>query len=100
MALAKSARSKGTLKVSSLRGEDACSVAKNGEVTCVEFGLPTELASNFDELVALLDSQRSDKAVLGTLNYKLTKGSKTKNYSWTGPGRMTGLTTASFTIKK
>lgn len=100
VALAKSARSKGTLKVSSLRGEDACSVAKNGEVTCVEFGLPTELASNFDELVALLDSQRSDKAVLGTLNYKLTKGSKTKNYSWTGPGRMTGLTTASFTIKK
>lgn len=98
--LSKSARSKGSLKVSSLSSEAVCTVDKTGEVVCEDFGLPTDQASSFDELLAMLDSLRSDRTVRGVLTYKLTKGSRTKNYTWTGPGEMTGSTTGGFTIKK
>lgn len=98
--LSKSARSAGSLKVASLRDDSACEIGDDGEVNCEEFGLDASLAWSFDELIEILDAQRSDKTVLGTLKYKLKKGSKTKNYTWTGPGEMTGSTTTSFTIKK
>ena len=98
--LSKSARTRGTLKVSSLRDDDACMIDDDGEISCEEFGLDLSGAWSFDDLVDMLDAQRSDKTVRGTLKYKLKKGSKTKNYTWTGPGMMTGSTTTYFTIKK
>ena len=97
--LAKSARTRGTITAESAN-EEACFLDDDGEVVCEEFGLSGLLASSFDELVALLEEPNSETTVLGKLSYKLKKGSKTRYYTWEGPGLMTGSTTTSFTIKK
>lgn len=95
--LSKSAKSKGTMKVSSLAAEQGCD--PNG--SCAEWGSVAEsISEDFDMLVMLLDSQESNDRVLGKLNYKLKKGSSTRNFAWTGPGLMAGSTTAAFTIAK
>lgn len=96
--LSKSARTKGSMKVAAVNDSDSC-VVEDDELVCEEWD-PSELAGDFDELIALLDAQPSNAALSGKLTYKLTKGSKTSGYSWKGPGVMLGSSTAGFTIKK
>lgn len=98
--LSKSARTKGSMMVAAAGGPGACETDQFGEVSCEEWEDPSSLAEDFDELIALLDAQPSNAELIGKLNYRLTKGSKTSGYSWTGPGVMSGSATAGFTIKK
>lgn len=96
--LSKSAKvnGKGKLKVFAFADDPSCD-----EDGCGDFSLPENPdVDDFDLFIALLDSRVSHDRVLGKLSYKLKKGSATRSYTWTGPGVMSGSTTASFTIAK
>jgi len=51
-------------------------------------------------LLAALDDEVSDASVDATLRYKKTSGSAIQEFTWTGPGVVSGSAKALFTIKK
>lgn len=96
-----SARTKGSVKLTGATSFDPCQADENGETMCDEwddeFSDPT---NSFDELIALLRTKQSDATLITKLTYKVKKGSKSRNFTLTGPGSLSGTTTAGFTIKK
>ncbi|MFT4296185.1 MAG: hypothetical protein QM582_12320 [Micropruina sp.] len=100
--LSASARSRGSMKIAALTGEsDSCEVTSSLIVLCSDWGDPEEPdVSSFNQLLAQLSALPSNAGLRGTLSYRLTKGSTVRLYSWTGPGPMSGRTSADFTIKK
>lgn len=96
-----SAKTKGSLAASvkgSSEDEATCSITSNGDIICADLQSPVDSARTFDQFVAALDKLPTGHGLQGTLTYRLTKGSGSKSYGWTGPGKMFGTTKASFTI--
>ncbi|MFT4215898.1 MAG: hypothetical protein QM619_01755 [Micropruina sp.] len=98
--LPKSAGTRGSVKVSAAGDSGSCVTDEFGEISCEDWEDPSASASSFDDLIAMLDAQRPHNIVSGKLTYRIGKTTKTKSFRWTGPGVMTGGTTANFTIKK
>ncbi|MFT4224821.1 hypothetical protein [Micropruina sp.] len=96
-----SARTKGSVQLIGATSFDPCQADENGETECDEwddeFSDPT---NSFDELIALLRTEQSDATLIGKLSYKVKKGSRSRTFTLTGPGSLSGSTTAGFTIKK
>ncbi len=99
--LKSAARKRGTFMFSPVnQPAESCVTLPGGETVCESFeGTPTDGLESFDDLIALLDDEQSDKAVEGILNYRLKKGSTTRVFDWTGPGVVSGSAEAMFSIR-
>lgn len=98
--LAKNARTSGAIRLVAASESIACVPDKNGEPNCDDWSSVLDQAKSFDQLIALLKAQQSNAAIVGTLSYKLTKGSAQRVLSLKAPGVVTGGKAASFTITK
>lgn len=79
---------------------EVCTTDENGDTECEEWDEDTPSFSSFDDLVATLDEAQSDSLVLGESHYRLKKGSTGRDFTWTGPGVVSGSAKASFSIRK
>ncbi len=78
-------------------GEE-CEVIDDVEI-CVDFGQDTDGYGDFDQLLAELDELPLNSSVLGELTYRRKKSYGSKSYQLTGPGVVTGGSSAGFTIR-
>lgn len=85
------------------RPGDVCETDADGFTLCTSWDVEEDgsgiEASDFDELVALLDEYVPDDAVVASLRYKLKKGSSSRTFGWTGPGVVEGSSKTNFTVR-
>jgi hypothetical protein len=100
--LKSSARKSGWFRYSAANHPDeTCTTDASGDTECDAWDdeLPASYFS-FDDLVATLGAAQPDSLVLAESHYRLKKGSTGRDFSWTGPGVVTGSAKAGFSIKK
>lgn len=101
--LASTARKSGTFSVAPANAvSEECEVDSSGNVFCIEWGDGSvESYGSFDELIASLDEFVPASSVVGELRYhRKKKGSAVREFTWTGPGVVTGAAEADFSIRR
>ena len=99
--LASSARTSGWFRYAAANHpEEICATNPNGDTSCDSWDASTGSYSSFDDLIGALGAADSDSLVLGESHYRLKKGSTGRDFSWTGPGVVSGSANASFSIRK
>lgn len=102
--LSSKARKSGYFRVASTSDSgDECTTDASGATTCEDWSdEPSDESADFadfDDLLATLQDEPSSSDVTGKLYYKLTKGSSSRTWPWTGPGVVSGSARDYFTIK-
>ncbi|MGV8908002.1 MAG: hypothetical protein ACOH1Y_03400 [Propionicimonas sp.] len=100
--LKSSARKSGWFRFEALNNPDqVCSTDSSGDAKCDDWDAGvTDTYSSFDDLIAALDAAEPDSLVVGESRYRLKKGSTGRDFSWTGPGVVTGSVKVGFGIRK
>jgi len=99
--LSTKARTGGSFKfVGTNSASEDCVIYSDGSIECTVWDTEDPTYTDFDELLAALDDEVSDASVDATLRYKKTSGSAIQEFTWTGPGVVSGSAKALFTIKK
>nr|WP_300144615.1 SpoIVB peptidase S55 domain-containing protein [Propionicimonas sp.] len=99
--LSTKARKSGAFTFGSASGslDEVCDIASGSTVNCADWDEDEPQYSDFDELIADLDSLQPASLVSGELRYRLKKGSTSKGFEWTGPGVVIGSASGSFSIR-
>lgn len=98
--LSAKARRSGSFLVAAANSADPCEADPSGFADCEDWDAEAYEYADFDELVATLDDLQPENLVLGSLRYRLQKGSRSRYFEWTAPGVVFGSARVDFAIRR